>query len=145
MPRKKKPAQTIKEIIEAGQVQPASELETPAAESPPPQEPVTASPETPARQPKSWGETVRGWHGYGKTGVHHVTTTSPDMVGLRFDRGKERTAEEKREMEAIGLRFYNDAQSWLKTNRDGAFDETALLARKFADRRRQMDAEYLER
>lgn len=102
--------------------------------------------EPPARQQKTWAETVRPWTSHGRdTGVHHVTTTSPNMVGIRFDKGKERTAEEKREMEAAGLKFFVEAQSWLKVNRDGAFDETQDLARKFADRRRQMSAEYIER
>lgn len=94
--------------------------------------------EEPARRQKTWGETVRPWTTHGRdTGVHHVTTTSPDMVGIRFDKGKERTAGEKREMEAIGLRFFTEAQAWLKTNRNGAFDETQDLARKFAERREQ--------
>jgi hypothetical protein len=98
--------------------------------------------EEPARRQKTWGETVRPWTTHARdTGVHHVTTTSPDMVGIRFDKGKERKAEEKREMEAIGLRFFTEAQAWLKTNRDGAFDETQDLARKFAERRRQAEAE----
>jgi hypothetical protein len=93
------------------------------------------------RKQKTWGETVRPWTTHGRdTGVHHVTTTSPDMVGIRFDKGKERTPEEKREMEAIGLRFFNEAKAWLKSSRDGAFDETQDLARTFAERRRHTEA-----
>jgi hypothetical protein len=85
----------------------------------------------------AWKDTVRGWHSHGATGVKHVTTTSPNMVGLQFPRDKLRTEEEKREMEAIGLRYNAEAQAWLKSNRDGAFDETKDLAQKFADRRRE--------
>jgi hypothetical protein len=111
------------------------------------QEQAVSKPPRPAEPPfeptarvKSWGETVRPWTSHGSgTGVQHVTTTSPDMVGVRFDRGKERTPEEKREMEAAGLKFFTAAQAWLKPNRDGAFDETQELARKFAERRRSED------
>jgi hypothetical protein len=63
------------------------------------------------------------------------------MVGIQFERGKERTPEGKREMEEAGLRFFNDAKAWLKTNKDGAFDQTKDLAQRFADRRKQEAAE----
>lgn len=94
--------------------------------------------EKPIRQQKTWAETVRPWTSHGRdTGVHHVTTTSPNMVGIRFEKGMERTPEEKREMEAIGLKFYSEAKAWLKPNRDGGFDETQALAERFAERRRE--------
>jgi hypothetical protein len=94
-------------------------------------------PEQPVRRQKTWGETVRGWTSHGETGVRHVSTTSPDMVGIAFPKDRPRTAEEKREMEDIGLKFFSEAQAWLKTNRNGAFDETQDMARKFAERRRE--------
>src|SRR5262249_4233377 len=89
----------------------------PRADLPPPQTEVVTSPEKTDRPVKSWAETVRPWSSHGETGVKHVTTTSPDMVGISFPKDKPRTDEEKREMEAAGLRFFNDAQAWLKTNR----------------------------
>jgi hypothetical protein len=36
------------------------------------------------------------------------------MVGIAFPKERPRTGEEKREMEAIGPRFFKDAQAWLK-------------------------------
>lgn len=102
-------------------------------------------PEQPVRQQMTWGETVRPWTSHGETGVRHVSTTSPDMVGIRFDKGKERTAEEKREMEDIGLRFFQKAQAWLKPDRNGAFDQTQDMARRFAERRRQQAEAVHER
>jgi hypothetical protein len=92
----------------------------------------------PQARVKSWGETVRPWKGFGPTiGVHHVTTVSPDMVGIQFDPGKHRTDEEKREMESANLKFFTEAQAWLKPNRDGAYDQTQALAERFAERRRE--------
>jgi hypothetical protein len=98
---------------------------------------AVASLERPERRVKSWGETVRPWTSHGETGVKHVTTTSPDMVGVAFPKSQPRTDEEKREMETIGLKFFREAEAWLKPNRDGAFDETQDLARKFAHQRRE--------
>ncbi len=131
MPRKRK-RQPEPQPIEPSLTEPVAEIVTPDKEIP--QDQAT-------RQQKTWAETVRSWMSHGSTGVHHITTTSPDMVGIRFDKGKERTAEEKREMDGIDLRFYNDAQAWLKTNRHGAFDETKHLAQKFADRRRRAETD----
>src|SRR5689334_19155231 len=52
--------------------------------------------EEPVRRQKTWGETVRPWTTHGRdTGVHHVTTTSPDMVGIAFPKDRPRTDEEK--------------------------------------------------
>jgi hypothetical protein len=117
----------------------------PRADLPPPQTEIVTSPAKPDRPVKKWAETVRPWSSHGETGVKHVTVISPDMVGIQFDKSKPRTDEEKRDMEAAGLRFFNDAQAWLKTNKEGAFDETQLLAQKFAERRRQMAVESIER
>lgn len=117
----------------------------PKADLPPPQTEVVPSPERPVRQQKSWSETVRGWTNHGETGVRRFTTTSPDMVGIAFPKDRPRTDEEKREMEAAGMRFFNEAQAWLKPDRDGAFDETRDLAKKFADRRREQAEASIER
>lgn len=99
-------------------------------------EPAAETPSKP--RVKTWRETVRPWESFGRgEGVSHVTTTSPDMVGIRFSENKKRTAEEKREMEDHGLKFFNEAQAWLKTNRGNAFDETQALTERFAERRRE--------
>lgn len=110
------------------------ERENAVAEPASPAEP----PFEPTRRVIPWGQTVRPWTTHGRdTGVSHVTTTSPDMVGTRFADGKHRTAAEKREMEDAGLKFFTEAQAWLKPNRDGAFDETRELAAKLAAGRRE--------
>ena len=114
----------------------ASKAEQPAPE---------AASDKPVRQQKSWGETVRGWSSHGETGVKHVTTTSPDMVGVSFPKDKPRTAEEKRDMDEAGLKFFAEAKAWLKPNRDGAFDETQDIAKKFAERRREQVEVGVER
>ncbi len=101
--------------------------------------------DAPERPVKTWGETVRAWTSHGRdTGVRHVSTTSPDMTGVAFPREKPRTDEEKREMEAADLRYFREAQAWLKPNRDGAFEETQAMAARFAERRRELLGE-LER
>jgi hypothetical protein len=103
-------------------------------------EQAVTPPETiasPERRVKSWGETVRPWTSHGETGVKHVTATSPNMVGIAFPKSQPRTDEEKRRMEAIGLKFFREAEAWLKPNRDGAFDETQDMARRFAQQRRE--------
>lgn len=125
-------------------------------DEPEPAAPQAAEPAATGQQPtrqKSWAETVRPWTSHGRdTGVKHVTGKVPmgehgimEGVGIQFATGKERTEEEKREMVAIGLKFYEQAQAWLKPNRNGAFEETGDMARRFADRRRQTEAEYVGR
>ncbi len=167
-PRKRKPkaqsqhaehtpvGEAISEFLESRKLKEAIEPERPMPEPKADQAPTGAEtatgPDKPARQ-KSWGETVRPWTSHGRdTGVKHVTAKVSmgqhgvmEATGIQFEKGKERTAEEKREMEAIGLKFYMESQAWLKPNRGNAIDETQDMARRFADRRRQMDAEFLGR
>lgn len=118
-----------------------------------PPSPERARPQPPTR----WADTVRGLTSHGKdTGVHHIMAKIPigdlgvmDVVGIKFDKGKHRTDEEKREMEAIGLGFRKDLGAWVKPKHAepvekkfaDAFEETQDMALRFANRRRQSEAE----
>jgi hypothetical protein len=56
-----------------------------------------------------------------------------------------RTAEEKREMDAIGLTYHSEHESWLKPYTAEAAIETADLAQKFGDNRKRDIAEGCQR
>ena len=134
-------SETPNEMVESGKLKPASKLPATVELSPPERE-IISRPGHPDRPAKSWAETLRGKIDVRNFGVRHVTTVSPDMVGLQFKAGMERTAEEKQEMEEIGLRFFNEAKAWLKVNKGDAFEETEALAHKFIHRREQIAGEY---
>lgn len=164
MPRKKKAkepiplADALSQMPIAEQIEPVevgggetvdaskNQYEEETAEIPPPPTEIVPHPQRESiRKPKSWRETVRSWTSHGDTGVKHITTTSPDMVGISFPKAAPRTDDEKRQMEAINLKFFAEPQAWLKPNRHAAFDETQALANQFAADRRGRAGEEMNR
>lgn len=124
-----------------------------AAKQPAESEPVQPSPPAPDSPPfeptparvKSWGETVRPWESYPTVGVQRIEVKSPDMTGLRFSDSRKRTAAEKAEMEAAGIRFWNQPEAWLEKATPEARDRTKAMARSFAERRMAEDKKEWDR
>jgi hypothetical protein len=48
-------------------------------------------------------------------------------------------------MEEAGLKFFSEQQAWLKSNRGDAFEETQAIAKRFAERRRELVEAAVER
>lgn len=131
------------EAFAAGEA--AKQEANPKATAQPPVDPPPA-PDAPPFDPtpprvKSWGETVRPWESYPTAGLERVEVKSPDMTGIRFSENRKRTTAEKAEMEAAGLRFWNQPESWLEKATPEARDRTKAMARSFAERRMAEDKE----